>query len=86
MFCTDLLAGCWKGWKSLIFSSEDVISALPSCFSQPVSGVVSGQTGTRTMGGTQSLDYHDVDASVPRGLNYQARQETDNCVDFHSDD
>jgi len=23
------------------------------------------------MGGTQSLDYHDVDASVPRGLNYQ---------------
>ena len=25
------------------------------------------------MGGSQSLDYHDVDASVPRGLNYQAR-------------
>ena len=36
------------------------------------------------MGGSQSLDYHDVDASVPRGLNYQAR--ADNCVVFHSDE
>ena len=24
------------------------------------------------MGASQSMDYHDVDASVPRGLNYQA--------------
>ena len=37
------------------------------------------------MGGSQSLDYHDVDASVPRGLNYQA-SNSDKSVDFHSDE